>query len=118
MRFVENQCMSDPLLDTPAEHVLVQTVEHKVGERPLQVFVLCRVDTDNGREFLLPQAALRLGLGVEETVVIKLIQAREQGTQSSVRLGLIVENLQETPESRFRSNSVRAPTCLLETLLN
>ena len=66
MCFVENQCMSYTLLDTSAKHIFVQPVEHQKGKRPLQGFVLRRVNTDNSRQFSLPQAFLRLNIRIKK----------------------------------------------------
>ena len=118
MCFVEDQRMRNPSLDPSAEHVLVQPVEDKEGKRTLQVLVLCGVDTDDNREFAFPQAALRLGVRVEETVVIQLAEAREQCAQPTVRSGLAAKELQETPEDRLWSSRVRVPACLLEAVFD
>ena len=108
---IEDQGMCDPLLNASAEHVLVETVEHERGECPLQGVVLGRVDANDGGPVVRPETLARLS-EVEESVVLELGQTRQRRTQSTVRLRLGAQNLDETTAAGMSPTARRslAPT--------
>ena len=101
MRLIEDQCMSDTILYSPAEHILVQTVKYEVRKRSLQIFILRCVNADDDGLFGFPQIAPRLVTWLKEPVVVQLPQPRKQGAQPAIRVSIGTQNFHEALELRF-----------------
>src|SRR5207244_449087 len=100
MRFIKHNGMSYLVLDASAEHVFVKAVEDQRCKGPLQVVILCRVNSDDNRLMTLPQALAGIRQ-IEEYIVSESVQARQQRTKRSVWFRVGTKNLHETAEIRF-----------------
>ena len=108
MRLIENQRMSDPILNSPLKHVFVQAIEHQRRKCPLHIIILRSVYSYDGWLVAIPKTGLKVS-GFKEAVIVQFIQTRKQ---------VAVDNLQWIEAQAIEIHKAYLGVGLLQAFVN